>query len=56
VIDLVESGDGNTQKAKEVLGVVPETANAYPDLTAWQNMMLIASLYGAGGALPKRFG
>ena len=42
----------DTQKAKEVLGVVPETANAYPDLTAWQNMMLIASLYG----IPRREG
>ncbi len=40
----------DTQKAKEVLGVVPETANAYPDLKAWQNMMLIASLYG----IPRR--
>ncbi len=39
-----------TQKAKEVIGVVPETANAYLDLTAWRNMMLIASLYG----IPRR--
>ncbi len=39
----------DTQKVKSILGVVPETANAYPDLTAWQNMMLIASLYGIPG-------
>jgi ABC-2 type transport system ATP-binding protein len=26
--------------------VVPETANAYVDLTAWQNLMLMGELYG----------
>ena len=36
----------DTEKAKAVQGVVPETANAYVDLTAWGNLMLIASLYG----------
>lgn len=40
----------DTEKAKEVLGVLPETANAYADLTAWGNLMLIASLYG----IPRR--
>ena len=40
----------DTEKAKAVLGVVPETANAYVDLTAWGNLMLIASLYG----IPRR--
>lgn len=33
-------------KAKQNIGVVPETSNAYIDLTAWQNMMLMAELYG----------
>ncbi len=33
-------------KVKESIGVLPEVSNAYPDLTAWQNLMLIASLYG----------
>ncbi len=28
-------------KAKQNIGVVPETSNAYVDLSAWQNMMLI---------------
>ena len=37
-----------TLKARELIGVVPEAANAYPDLSAWKNMMLIASLYGIG--------
>lgn len=32
--------------AKEHLGVVPETSNAYVDLTAWQNLTLMAGLYG----------
>ena len=33
-------------KAKQNIGVVPETSNAYVDLSAWQNMMLMADLYG----------
>ena len=32
--------------AKQGFGVVPETSNAYTDLTAWQNMMLMGELYG----------
>jgi ABC-2 type transport system ATP-binding protein len=32
--------------AKQGFGVVPETSNAYTDLTAWQNLMLMAELYG----------
>ncbi len=35
-----------TVKAKESIGVLPEVSNAYPDLTAMQNVMLIAHLYG----------
>jgi ABC-2 type transport system ATP-binding protein len=37
-------------KAKQNIGVVPETSNAYVDLSAWQNMMLMAELYG----IPKK--
>jgi ABC-2 type transport system ATP-binding protein len=37
-------------KAKQIISVVPEMANAYIDLTAWQNLMLIGELYG----VPKR--
>ena len=33
-------------QAKQGFGVVPETANAYSDLTAWQNLMLMGELYG----------
>jgi len=32
--------------AKQGFGVVPETSNAYTDLTAWKNMMLMGELYG----------
>jgi len=32
--------------AKQGFGVVPETSNAYTDLTAWQNLMLMGELYG----------
>jgi ABC-2 type transport system ATP-binding protein len=32
--------------AKQGFGVVPETSNAYTDLTAWQNLMLVGELYG----------
>ena len=33
-------------KAKQVTGVVPEMANAYADLSGWDNLMLMAELYG----------
>jgi ABC-2 type transport system ATP-binding protein len=32
--------------AKQGFGVVPETSNAYTDLSAWQNLMLMGQLYG----------
>jgi len=32
--------------AKSQIGVVPEVANVYIDLSAWDNLMLIGSLYG----------
>jgi ABC-2 type transport system ATP-binding protein len=36
--------------AKQGFGVVPETSNAYTDLSAWQNLMLMGELYGLPGA------
>ncbi|MDD1742463.1 MAG: ATP-binding cassette domain-containing protein [Methanotrichaceae archaeon] len=33
-------------KAKQATGVLPETSNAYIDLSAWQNLMLMGKLYG----------
>jgi ABC-2 type transport system ATP-binding protein len=37
-------------EAKQVASVVPEMANPYIDLTAWQNLMFIGELYG----VPKK--
>ncbi|MDG6256654.1 MAG: ATP-binding cassette domain-containing protein [Methanomicrobiaceae archaeon] len=40
--------------AKQRFGVVPETSNAYVDLTAWQNLMLMGELYGVDRARTER--
>jgi ABC-2 type transport system ATP-binding protein len=37
-------------KTRQLRGIVPEMANAYVDLSAWSNLMLIAALYG----VPKK--
>src|SRR5690606_36045231 len=37
-------------RARQRFGVVPETANAYTDLSAWQNLMLMGELYGLARA------
>jgi ABC-2 type transport system ATP-binding protein len=37
-------------RAKQVMGVVPEMSNAYVELSAWNNLMLMGELYG----VPKR--
>ncbi|MDH5771319.1 MAG: ATP-binding cassette domain-containing protein, partial [Candidatus Bathyarchaeota archaeon] len=37
-------------KAKQVMGIVPELSNAYPDLSAWHNLMFLGELYG----VPKK--
>ena len=36
----------NPIRVKERIGIVPEASNVYIDLTVWQNMMLMAELYG----------
>jgi len=36
--------------AKQVMGIVPETSNAYIELSAWNNLMLMGELYG----VPKK--
>lgn len=33
-------------QAKQIMGIVPEMSNAYVDLSAWDNLMLIGELYG----------
>jgi ABC-2 type transport system ATP-binding protein len=37
-------------KTRQLMGIVPEMANAYVDLSAWNNLMLIGELYG----VPKK--
>jgi ABC-2 type transport system ATP-binding protein len=36
----------NPVEAKQRIGVVPEVSNAYVDLSAWRNLILIGRLYG----------
>jgi ABC-2 type transport system ATP-binding protein len=36
-------------RVKQISGVIPELSNAYLDLTAWGNLMLIAELYRLSG-------
>jgi len=36
----------NPIKVKQRIGIVPEVSNAYVDLSAWDNLMLIGALYG----------
>ena len=40
-------------KAKQITGVVPEMANAYVDLSAWDNLMLMAELYGVPASMAR---
>jgi len=41
-------------EAKQISGVVPELANAYLDLSAWNNLMLMIELYGVSGTNGKQ--
>jgi len=43
-------------KAREKIGVLPEVSNVYPDLMAWQNLMLASQLYGLDKRLAERRG
>jgi len=43
---LVKGSRAGSLKAKQIAGVVPEMANAYVDLSGWDNLMLMANLYG----------
>lgn len=36
----------NQIAVKQVIGNVPEMANAYPDFSGWQNLMFVGELYG----------
>lgn len=43
---LVMGYKAGTLRAKQVAGVVPEMSNAYGDLSGWDNLILMADLYG----------
>ncbi|MDD5591233.1 MAG: ATP-binding cassette domain-containing protein [Dehalococcoidales bacterium] len=43
---LIASYPAGNLKAKQITGVLPETANAYVDLSGWRNLLLMAELYG----------
>jgi ABC-2 type transport system ATP-binding protein len=43
---LVMGSRAGSLKAKQVAGVVPEMANPYTDLSGWDNLILMAELYG----------
>lgn len=43
---LIAGHPAGSLKAKQMAGVVPEMANAYADISGWNNLMLIARLYG----------
>jgi len=47
---LVMGSKAGSLKAKQTAGVVPEMANAYTDLSGWDNLMLMAELYGVSPA------
>jgi ABC-2 type transport system ATP-binding protein len=40
-------------KTRQLMGIVPEMANAYVDLSAWNNLMLIGELYGVTKSLRR---
>lgn len=40
--DVVKEG----LKSRQLMGIVPEMSNAYVDLSAWNNLMLVGGLYG----------
>ncbi len=42
--------------ARRHIGVVPEEANVYADLTVWQNLMLMAELHGVAKAVRTAHG
>jgi ABC-2 type transport system ATP-binding protein len=47
---LVMGYPAGSLQAKQLSGVVPEQANAYVDLSAWDNLMLMAELYRVPGS------
>ncbi len=50
---LVMGFKAGSLNAKQIAGIVPEMANAYTDLSGWNNLMLMAELYGVHSSRAK---
>ena len=50
---LVMGSRAGSLKVRQIAGVVPEMANAYNDLSGWDNLMLMAELYGVASGEAK---
>lgn len=50
---LVMGFPAGSLRAKQLAGVVPEMSNAYTDLSAWGNLMLMGDLYGVPSRIAK---
>jgi len=44
----------DTLKAKQIMGIVPETNGYYSDLSAWDNIMFMAEIYGVSRKRAKK--
>jgi len=51
---LISGHRAGSLQAKQVAGVVPEMANAYTDLSGWNNLMFTAELYGVSSTEARR--
>jgi ABC-2 type transport system ATP-binding protein len=47
---------GETVVAKKMMVIVAEKSNVYDDLTAWQNLMFTAELFGVGRSRREKRG
>jgi len=52
-VALIKGSKAGSIKAKQIAGVVPEMANAYIDFSGWNNLMLMADLYGVSSLQAK---
>ena len=52
-VALLKGSRAGSLKAKQMAGVVPEMANAYVDLSGWDNLTLMAELYGVASSKAK---
>ena len=53
---IILGSKAGSLKAKQVVGVLPEMANAYPDLSGLKNLLFMAELYGVPISLARERG